>query len=135
VLGQKVDAYDFQVPSEFTAQMVEGFVVWPDGSPAQHVEVLLLCPANPEPDGYVLDYAPPHAVTDEQGRFRLSGFKGMSYWLEARGSKRTPKQVKAVAMHSAARKLILKNDLQNLKVVLSEEGSFGGCGDSVKRTR
>jgi hypothetical protein len=132
-LGQQLEGIDFQVPPEFTAQVVEGVVVWPDGSPAAKVEVMLLCYENPKPNGYMLESGPPHTTTDEHGRFRLPGFKGMSYWVEARGRRKELNQEKVIELHSPARQLIIEKDLSDVKVVLSEKGGSGGCGDSLKR--
>jgi hypothetical protein len=133
-LGQQLEGIDFQVPPEYQARTIEGFVVWPDGSPAAKVDLMLLCPANPRPDGFVLEFGPPHVRTDEHGRFRLTGFKGMSYWIEARGSRKGVNQERAEELHSPARQVLLEEDLLNVKVVLSEKGSTGsGCGAALKR--
>lgn len=112
---------------------VEGLAVWPDGSPAAGVEVRLLCPKSTRPNGHTLHFGPPPASTDNQGRFRLQGFKGTQYWLMASGNKILPAEKKAVPLHSPTRQVTLQEDLSNIKIVLTVEGFSGGCGESPKR--
>jgi hypothetical protein len=132
-LGQKLEGYDFKVPPDFTVRTVEGLAVWPDGSPAAGVEVTLLCPKSTRPNGHTLDYFGRQASTDNQGRFRLQGFNGTQYWLEARGNKILPAEKKAVPIHSPTRQITLQEDLSNIKIVLTVEGFGGRCGESPKR--
>jgi prealbumin domain-containing protein len=127
-LGEKGSGYEFQVPVEYVVQFVEGWVAWPDGAPAAGVEVMLLCPKSPRPDGINLEFAPPHTSTDNQGRFRLQGFKGHNYWIEARGTRSPGSEGQGEGRHSPAQELTLKRDLINVKLVLSATGFAGGCG-------
>jgi hypothetical protein len=132
-LGQTVEGFDFRVPPAFKVRTIEGWVVWPDGSPAKGVEVMLLCPKSTRPDGYTLEFGPPMASTDEGGRFRLQGFKGTSYWLEARAYKHIPSNKRPVEVHSPARPLTFQEDVVGVKLVLSEDGFSAGCRESLKR--
>jgi hypothetical protein len=127
-IGQRIGGYEFQTPPEFTVQTVEGKVTWPDGAPAAGVEVLLLCPRNPRPGGYVLELGAVQTRTDEDGSFTIQGFKGNSYWLEARGRKSTLDGDQGIESHSASRRLVLQKDLSGQTLVLSLPGFFGkGC--------
>lgn len=134
-LGQNLEGLNFQIPAEFVAQSIEGTVVWPDGSPAVGVEVMLLCYKNPQPGGHVLEFGPPADTTDKQGRFNLQGFKGISYWIEARGRQTSPTIKESEGMHSPARQLIVQQDMKDLKLVLSEQGFSGSCGGSLNLKR
>lgn len=66
--------------------------------------------------------------TDDQGRFRIEGFTGETYWLEARGRKEGKKQGEEIEMHSLARKISMRESLKNVRLTLSKDGYFGeGC--------
>jgi hypothetical protein len=133
-LGQKLEGYDFQMPPDFAVRTVEGLVVWPDGSAAAGVEVMLLCPKSTQSDGHTLDYfGSPIVSTDDQGRFRLQGFKGIQYRLEARSNKIIPVQKTNVPMHSPTRQITLEEDLNNIKITLVEGFINEGCGQSPKQ--
>jgi hypothetical protein len=134
-LGQKLEGFDFQIPPEFVAQSVEGVASWSDGSPAAKVDIMLLCPKNPQSGGNVLEFAPEYATTDEQGRFNLQGFKGISYWIEARGKRTSPSQQGSQALHSPSRQLMIQEDMKDVKLVLSEQGFSAGCRESLKRSK
>ena len=128
-LGEDISDYDFQLPLEYSVQTVEGFVVWPDGSPAAEVEVMLLCPQSPLPQGLNVEFGPPRTRTDERGIFRLQGFKGHSYSIEARAEKAAPSGLTRSELHSPSQQLLLKEDLRNVKLVISEKGFTGGCSE------
>lgn len=134
-LGKSLEGIDFQIPAEFVAQSVEGIVVWPDGSPAAGVMVMLLCPQNPQPGKHVLEFAPPYDIADKQGRFKLQGFKGISYWIEARGQQTSSTKKEPESVHSPTRQFIIQQDMKDLKLILSEQGLGGDCGDSFKFRR
>ena len=125
-LEEKVEGLEFLLPDEFKVRTVEGEVVWPDGKPAADVEVMLLCPESAAQDGFVVEFSPSVTRTNEQGQFRLEGFTGESYWIEARGRREADKQGAFVEAHTS-RKLSLRQNVKNLKLVLSETGFFGGC--------
>lgn len=127
-VGEKVKGLEFTLPDEFRVRTIEGQVVWPDGSPATGVEINLLCPQSTRPDGLAVESSPTSVKTDEQGHFTLEGFAGESYWIEARGSKKEGKGREATAAHSPSNNIFLKDDLKNVKLVMSEKGFFGaGC--------
>ncbi|HWT03617.1 MAG TPA: hypothetical protein VN256_25440 [Pyrinomonadaceae bacterium] len=65
---------------------------------------------------------------DEQGRFRLQGFTGETYWLEARGTMTAGGGDDYFAFHSPPRKIVLTENLREAEIVLSEKGLTSGCG-------
>ena len=126
-LGERVDGLEFRLPAEYAVRTIEGHVVWDDGTPAAEVEVHLLCPRSTTPNGLTIEFMPPSTETDKEGRFRLEGFTGETYWLEARGSKIGKNPNEHVELHSPPRKLSIKDNVKNLKLTLSKDGYFGGC--------
>jgi hypothetical protein len=126
-LGQNLAGHNFQLPAEFIKQTIEGRVTWPDGSPAAAIMILLLCPKNSQPDGYMLEFGPTGTMTDSSGNFRIQGFRGMTYWIEARGAKDD------ISKHSLSRYIVVSEDMTNVNLVLSEAGYSGGCGETSKK--
>jgi len=125
-LGEKIEGLEFHLPKGFSLLTVEGQVFWKDGTPAAKVEVHLLCPQSTEPNGFAIEFGPGHVYTDEQGRFRIDGFSGETYWLEARGTQLGSKG-DPIRVYSPPRKLSLEKSLKDLKVLLSREGFGEGC--------
>ncbi len=133
--GQQLDDLQFAVPPEFFVQTIEGQIVWADGTPAKSVTVWLLCPTNLDPKGSILEFSPPIALTDKQGRFKLLGFKGITYWLEARSENPAVSSERDSQKHSAPLKLTLEKDLVNLKVVLDQSGFSTDCSEAAEREK
>lgn len=127
-LGKTIEGIEFLLPDEFKVRSIEGQVVWEDGKPAADVEVMLLCPQGVGPGGFAVEFSPTTTSTDEQGRFRLQGFTGESYWIEARGSKQAGKEDESVEFHSPSKQLLLNENLKNIQLILSEKGFTAGCG-------
>ena len=129
-LGEQVDIFDFRLPEEYRVRTIEGEVVWPDGTPAANVNVALFCPRNKKPGGLVIEFGRTDTTTDEQGRFRLEGFKGETYHLEARGEKAGKKEGEMIPLHAAMRNFSFESDLNNVKLKLSESRPVSvGCSD------
>lgn len=128
-LGEKTEGLEFVLPEEFKVRTVEGQVTWPDGKPAVDVEVMLGCRRSARKDGLAVEYSPTRTRTDEQGRFRLEGFSNEIYWLQAWGSKDNGGKSE-VDFHPSRRKLVLSENLKNLKLILSEEGSWEDCDEN-----
>ena len=127
-LGEQVEGLEFRLPPAYLVRTVEGEVTWMDGTAAAKVEVHLLCPHSPDPKGFAVEFAPTTTYTDDQGRFRLEGFAGETYWIEARGMKEGKKPEETIQMHTPSRKLSLDDNVKNLKLKLSKDGMFGdGC--------
>jgi len=128
-LGEKIEGLQFILPEGFLIRSIEGQVTWKDGKPAANVEVGLYCPASSEADGLTLDNWPAVTRTDELGRFKLEGFSGETYWIEARGSKQGRSEAETVQVHSRARRIAMANNLSGLSLVMSENGFGEGCPD------
>ena len=128
-LGEKVEGLEFPLPEGFSIRTIEGEVVWPDGKPGASVEVTLLCPRSTESDGFVVEFGPTSTLTDEQGRFRLEGLTGETYWIEARGTREGVKKGELVEMYSPSRKLTVSESLKNIKLILSANHRSDGCPD------
>ncbi|MBX7173851.1 MAG: carboxypeptidase-like regulatory domain-containing protein [Pyrinomonadaceae bacterium] len=121
-LGEKVEGINFPLPDEYQIRSIEGQVFFADGKPAAKTEVLLLCPQNSKPNGFTIESGAVSTETDENGNFKMLGFKGTSYWLESRSEKDGSR-------YSPLNKITLDKDLKNIKLVLSETGFSGSCGE------
>jgi hypothetical protein len=127
-LGERVDGLEFRLPAGSIVRTIEGEVAWDDGTPAADVAVYLVCPQSTTPNGFTIESSPTSTHTDNDGRFRLEGFTGETYWIEARGSKAGKSANENVAMHSPSRKLSINDNIKNLKLTLSKVGRYGsGC--------
>ena len=125
-LGKEVSGLTFKLPSEYLIKTIEGQVFWKDGSSASGVDLLLLCPQSTTPDGYAVESSPPSVETTKSGRFTIQVFAGETYWLQARG-----KRGKA-QFQSIPRRISVKDNLRNVKVILSKPGQAGSCGEATK---
>lgn len=128
-LGERIEGLEFVLPEEFKVRTVEGQVTWPDGKPAVDVEVMLGCRRNSRKNGLAVEYMPTRTRTDEQGHFLLEGFSSEIYWLQAWGSKDNGGKGK-IEFHPSRRNLVLSENLKNLKLILSEEGSWEDCDEN-----
>jgi hypothetical protein len=118
-LGEHLDGQDLRLPLELETRTIEGSVLWPDGSVPDGAVVTLRCPEG----GASGVEGEPAARTDARGRFRLQGTAGGSYWLIARAEK---PQGEPKEWHSA-RRLDLRDDVADLKMVLSQPGAGSDC--------
>jgi hypothetical protein len=125
-LGEKMQDLQFVLPDKFRVRTIEGQVTWKDGKPAANVEVMLLCPQSREPDGFSIEFSPTRATTDDSGNFKLEGFTGETYWIEARASSES---ALANGFHSPSQKIAVSENIKNISLTLSEKGYFGGCPD------
>jgi hypothetical protein len=124
-LGAKVEGLQFVLPDAYKVRSIGGRVLWKDGTPAAGVEVMLLCPKGS--DEFAIEFGPTTTTTDDLGNFQLEGLANEAYRLEARGN-RERKKDEFVALHSPDRQIVLREDLKNIELVLSENGLFGsGC--------
>ncbi len=117
-LGGKAEGLNFTLPDEFQVKFIEGQVLRKDGKPAADVEVLLLCPQSSRPAGFAVEFSPTQTQTDKDGKFKLEAFTGETYWLEARGKN---------AELSPSKKIVVTENLKDIKIVLSETSPLGRC--------
>lgn len=119
-LNTKIENIKFVLPEQFQIRTIEGQVFNKDGTVANNAEVMLLCPQNVSPTGYNIEFTPTSTKTDSKGYFKLQGFTNEVYWLEAR--------TEAVnSHHSPTKKIVIKENLNDIKLTLSEAGFSGGC--------
>lgn len=132
-LGSGIDGLDFPIPPEYGVRTIEGQVVWPNGAPAAGVTVMLHCRQSTQNTGYLLGFWDPETKTDRQGRFRLQGFSGETYWLEASATALVTTLRIPVGMHSPPVHIAPQADVQDIKLTISEPGFAGECGDRMKK--
>ena len=125
-LGEIVEGINFVLPGDYKVRAIEGQVVWEDGTPAAFVEVMLLCPQSAAADGLAVEFSPTVTLTGGEGKFRLEGFTGEVYWIEARGAK-AGGESDGERLHSPPKRIAVNENLKNLKLVLSEKGFGAGC--------
>ena len=126
-LEEKVDGLEFLLPDGFNVRTVEGEVLWTDGTPAANVEVMLVCPRSAGPDDFTVEFGPTRTRTNEQGQFKLEGLTAEIYWIEARGGREVETKGNFVQGYTPLSKLSLRENVKNLKLVLSETKLVGGC--------
>lgn len=127
-LGERVEGLEFILPPGTVVRTIEGVVVWKDSTPAADVEVLLFCQQSSAKNGLVV-YFSTSTQTDGRGRFRLEGFAGETYLIQARGRKEGKGEL--IEMHSPSRKISEGDGVRDLKLTLSGKGYFGK-GDCQK---
>ena len=124
--SQEVGNLEFKLPPNYKVRTIEGRVLWADGTPAADAEVDLLCPKSLSPNGYTVENSPTTTKTDTNGNFKIEGFIGESYWLEARGSKQQ-KPDEVVYYYSPDQPLQISADVRDITLKLSKVGYGGGC--------
>jgi hypothetical protein len=75
--GQKLSGYEITISRRLAERTIEGTVFWPDGRPAANADVYLS--ASMEPGSG----APKAVYTDDQGRFKVTGYEGVTYYVVA----------------------------------------------------
>ena len=126
--GQQIKKYDFPIPAAQKERQVEGFVFWPDGRPAENVNIFLEDLRWPWQTNVVL------ATTDAKGHFTVSAFDGTRYRIHAV----TRSQFTNTATSAEPFPLNPDTDVsQPLKLVLTRKGSsnFEGIGKGLERWR
>ena len=118
-LGQKLKDYVLRLPPRLTERTVQGFVVWPDGTPARDAEVYL---ADREHPGWIANGT---TKTDAQGSFTLTGYDGITYWVLASADKFPAADYKdRQPMHAEPPTVTLTSSVSGLKLVLTSDGSL-----------
>jgi 5-hydroxyisourate hydrolase-like protein (transthyretin family) len=119
-LGQKLKDYVLRLPPRLGERTVQGFVAWPDGTPAAGAEVYL---ADRDHPGWIANGT---TKTDAQGRFTLVGFDGISYWVLASADK-FPEAAdfnERRPMHAEPPNVTLTSNVSGLKLVLTSPESI-----------
>ena len=108
-----------RLPPRLVERTVQGFVLWPDGTPAAGAEVYL---ADREHPGWIANGT---TETDAQGRFTLAGFDGITYWVLASADRfpSAPFQERQPT-HAEPPTVTLTSNVSDLKLVLTSEGSL-----------
>ena len=78
--GQKLSGYDLVIPRRLAERIIEGTVFWPDGRPAAKADVYLYTSKQQESVWLKAIY------TDGQGRFKVTGYEGIAYYVVARSA-------------------------------------------------
>ena len=75
--GQKLSGYKITISHRLAERTIEGTVLWPDGRPAAKADVYLSASIQPGSG------APKAVYTDDQGRFKVTGYEGIAYYVVA----------------------------------------------------
>lgn len=122
--GQKLTGLEFQLPAQFTVQTITGRVEWPDGQPAEQVDVLLTEEESAVGVPRLDRWGSTRTLTDEQGRFTLQGFKGITYRIEARNQTAAALGKQSEHGHAEPLRVKLDDDVSGIKLILSRAGLF-----------
>ncbi len=118
-LGQKLKDYVLRLPPRLVERAVQGFVLWPDGTPAAGAEVYLADRKHP---GWIANGT---TKTDAQGRFTLVGFDGITYWVLASADRFPAASFQErQPTHAEPPTVTLTSSVSDLKLVLTSEGSL-----------
>jgi Carboxypeptidase regulatory-like domain len=113
--GQKLTLFDLRLPPRHSERAVEVVVVWPDGRP---VNDALLRLEN-------VDYSWSSNATrqekiDGAGRYRVTGFGGVTYWIHAHVNLKDGKQ-----MHAEPVRFVLGEGAGPFRLVIASP--YGNC--------
>jgi len=113
--GQRVTLVDLRMPPRRADRSFEVTVVWPDGRPAADAMLRL------EDDDYPWSgNAARYEKTNEAGRFRVTGFEGVTYWVHSWVNTKDGGQ-----MHAEPVKFVLGEGSGPLRLVIASQ--FGNC--------
>lgn len=110
-LGEKLPEHILRLPPKLSERIIQGVVVWPDGSPAAGAQVHLTDENHP---GWIVNGT---VETDASGRFTLIGYEGISYRVLAYIYKPRP-------MHAEPPLISSGGAVTGLRLVLSSEDSL-----------
>ena len=134
-VGEKSEELEFKLPSAFQTQTIKGKVVMPDGKPAAKASVHLKCPIEVEAHNLKIKIPEAATVTDSEGNFTITGFKGISYSLKAVLSTSGPNSWSYKDhIHAPLVRFILTEEPVELRLILSET-SYGPDCDKDERQR
>jgi hypothetical protein len=119
-MGEMLEQHDFELPSMLKVKTVQGAVNYSDGRPAADVEVRLLAVSQVKEVGsHAKDMSATR--TDALGRFILSGYEGVAYTILAIDDLMRAVEEKRIAGRAETEKMILKKDVDDVKVILPLE--------------
>ena len=128
-LGERVPELLLRLPPPLVERRVSGVVVWPDGTPAVGAEVHLADVNHP---GYTASGW--DNKTDAEGRFTLTGFDGVTYWVHANAPRFPSKPYNESGMtHAEPPRVQLTTDTYGLRLVLTSEGAV--CEHNVEKKK
>ncbi len=113
--GQKLNLFDLRLPPRHAERAVEVVVVWPDGRPVEDASLRL------ENDDYPWSS---NATRQEKGegagRYRVTGFDGVTYWVHAHVNLKGGSQ-----MHAEPVKFVLGEGTGPFRLVIASQ--YGNC--------
>lgn len=129
-MGEKSEELEFKLPSAFERQTIKGKVVMPDGKPVAKAWVYLRCPTEIEAQNLKVKIPEVNSETDSEGNFTITGFKGVSYSLKVVVKTGDPNITRNKDhLHAPLVRLVLGEELIELRLVLSESGYGPDCDD------
>jgi Carboxypeptidase regulatory-like domain len=113
--GQRLTLFDLRMPPRRAERTFEVTVVWPDGRPVEDAVPRL------EDDDYPWSSnATRYEKADGAGRFRVTGFEGVTYWIHAYVNLKGGEQ-----MHAEPVKFVLGDGAGPFRLVIASPG--GNC--------
>ena len=118
--GERLKDFDLRLLPRYTGRAVEVIVTWPDGRPVNDAGVRL----------ENIDYPWSAAATrvrklDEQGRYEVIGFEGVTYWVHALGVLNREQR------HAEPIKFVMREGLPPFRLVVASP--YGNCPHYRKR--
>jgi hypothetical protein len=113
--GQRIGDVDFVLPPRLAPRTISGEVVWPDGRPVAGASILLMITEYPV--GFAQGGI---GASDEMGKFSLTAFDGLSYWINATIGLENGRQ-----MHAEPVDVTRNGDVRGMKLVVTSP--MGNC--------
>jgi hypothetical protein len=77
--GDSLTDEDIKLPPGYVVRVIEGVLVWPDGTPVEGGWTFIAEAENSDDDGNKYDWV----SSSKDGHFSLQGFEGAEYWIHA----------------------------------------------------
>ncbi|MCI0665465.1 MAG: hypothetical protein L0220_30770 [Acidobacteria bacterium] len=106
--GQDIKAADFRLPPQLIDRTIEGVVLLPDGQPAAGAVVAL--------EFIERRWMEQHKTTDNQGRFSLKCFEGLTYLIHADHGDNQKR------MHAEPVEVVVTRETEPVRLVISKPG-------------
>ncbi len=131
---KKNDEVEFKLPTIFKTQTISGKVVWPDGRPVADAYISFDCPIELELSDFKLQPPRQDAISDSQGNFKLTGYRGFSYSLKADAYSKEPNALNYQgSFHAPLVRLIMTDEPIEVRLVLTEAGHGPNCDDDKRQ--